>query len=65
MHYWSGIYDGDFGSVHYCRTCEDIMNLSEPDDEGWPEGFVREMLDKDQTPEQLLEVMKSEKLNHA
>lgn len=60
MRYWCGIYDGDFGSVYSCKACNEIMDRCEPDDDGYPEGFVAYMLEKDQTPEQLLEKMKKD-----
>lgn len=55
MRYWSGVSQGDFNSVYSCHTCEKIMDKMEQYDDGYPEGFVRDMLEKDQTPEQLLE----------
>lgn len=58
MRYWCGVYDGDFNSVYCCMTCDQIMERSEPDDDGYPEGFVCYMLEDNQTPEQLLDKMK-------
>ena len=55
MNYSAGIYEGDFSAGYSCMTCVDIMNRCEHESEGYSEGFVREMLEKDQTPEQLLE----------
>jgi len=52
MNYWAGIYEGDFNSVYYCNTCDKIMQKDEENE--YPEGFVYEMLDKNQTPEDLL-----------
>ena len=58
MQYWSGVFDGDFGAGYSCDTCNQFMKLGIGEDnyDGlFREGFVREMLRKDQTPEQLLE----------
>lgn len=54
MRYWVGIYEGDFGYIYCCKTCVALMKHYDDDGEGYPDGFVREMLDKGQTPEQLL-----------
>lgn len=61
LRYWVGIYDGDFGSVYNCVTCDEIMKRCNDDGEGYPQGFVQEMLEKGQTPEQLLKEWKSKK----
>lgn len=57
MRYWTGMTSDGFNSVYCCETCDKIMDKYPWDDDGdgYPEGFVREMLEKDQTPEQLLE----------
>ncbi len=57
MHYWSGICDGDFISGYNCLTCNEIMVIVQQqgyDEDGFPEGFVHESLDKGQTPEEYL-----------
>ena len=59
MNYWAGIYEGDFGSVYWCETCDKIMQLDEEFE--YPEGFVHEMLDKNQTPEDLLNSLQQNK----
>ena len=52
---WAVVYEGDFGHGHTCTTCQDIMDIQGSDDgEGFPEEFVREQLNKDQIPEDLL-----------
>jgi hypothetical protein len=61
MRKWVGTYEGDFGQVYYCATCEQIMHLCPCDPgEGWPEeftiGFYREGID---TPEKVLEMIKA------
>lgn len=53
MNYWAGLYEGDFCAVYSCMTCVEIMNMS--DETAFPEGYVYEILDKGQTPEQFLE----------
>ena len=58
MNAWAGKYQGDFNSGYSCMTCVEIMNSCE-DEDGYPEGFVNDMLEKGQTPEQLLEEWKS------
>lgn len=53
MNYWVGIYDGDFCASYSCMTCVNFMNMSNETE--FPEGFVADMLQNGQTPEQLLE----------
>lgn len=53
MHYYAGIYEGGFSSVYACSTCVEIMRMHTED--GYPEGYVSEMLNTRQTPEELLE----------
>lgn len=55
MNYWAGLYEGDFNSHYCCMTCVEILNMT--GDTEWGEGYVKEMIDKDQTPEQLLETL--------
>jgi len=55
MNYWAGVYEGDFGAVYACVTCQAIMRYQEPDDDGgYPEFFVSNQLKLGQTPEDLL-----------
>ena len=61
MVYWAGIYEGDFNSVHYCLTCQDIFSYDTEGD-GFMEGYTTEMLNRGETPEQLLERLKNEKV---
>ena len=61
MNYWAGIVDGDFCTCYSCLACVQVMNMREdPDEEGFPEGYVFEMLQTDETPEQLVERWKKE-----
>jgi len=53
MRYTVGTYDVIYGT-YSCTTCDKIMDLL-PDDDGYPEGYVYEMLELNQTPEILLE----------
>ena len=57
MRYWSGLHEGDFGAFYSCNTCEKIIDKL-PSEDGIPEGYVNEMLNKDQSPEQFLETLK-------
>jgi hypothetical protein len=52
MKYWVGIYEYDFCASYSCMTCVEIMNSTGECE--FPEGFVREMLDEGQSPEDLL-----------
>lgn len=55
MNYWVGTYEGDFNSLYTCMTCIEIMNMrQDPDEDGFPEGYVCEMLENNETPEELL-----------
>lgn len=56
MRYWVGVFEGEFTAVYACATCIEIMNLSR--DSEFPEGYVSDMLDTGQTPEQLLKKLK-------
>lgn len=59
MNYWTGIYENDFSAVYSCMACVEIMNMrQDPDEDGFPEGYVKEMLDHNETPEMLLEKYK-------
>ena len=57
MNYWVSIYEGDFCAVYCCLTCKEICNLVKEED-GYPEGYVGETLEKGQTPEQILATIK-------
>ena len=58
MNHWAGVYDGDFYSGYSCGTCELIIDVwGVYDDDGYPEGEVKENLEPNQTPEQLLETL--------
>lgn len=64
LNYCAYEYQGDFGAVYTCKTCQEIMKLQEPDEEGgYPEFFVSEQLCGGMTPEQLLERLKTETKN--
>ena len=60
---WAGIYLGDFNSGYTCLTCEEIIAISEKNNqlnEGVVEfGFVNEMTSKEITPEMVLETLKT------
>jgi hypothetical protein len=56
MNYWVGIFDGEFCSSYACETCQEIMSLDS--ESAFPEGYVNDMLDKDETPEKLLSAIK-------
>ena len=61
MNYQAGVHDGDFSTCYSCMTCVEIMNASEYyDDEGFGEGYVDELLNKGQTPEEYLNELKKE-----
>ena len=53
MHYWSGIYEGDFNSSYSCNTCHEIMEeFVKKGETEFEEGFVHECLEyPGQTPE--------------
>ncbi len=60
--YSSGTYYGDFYSLYTCLTCAQIMELIHKPGDEYREGFVNEMKDSsDQTPEQILELLKARK----
>lgn len=52
LYYWVGLTEGDFGTAYCCPTCHEIMKLDSENE--FPEGYVTEMLNKNETPEQLL-----------
>lgn len=58
LYYWSCVEDGRFGHGYTCDTCEEIMKLDDEHDNEYPKGFVADNLNKDQTPEQLLQEIK-------
>jgi len=52
---WSGVYEGEWNSGYTCLTCEEIhQKITEDFNDGIPEGFVNECLERDQTPEEYL-----------
>lgn len=54
IHYWVGKNEyNEFCDSYICCTCQQICNQSQ--EQEFPEGFVFEMLDTGQTPEQLLQ----------
>ncbi len=59
MKYWAGVYEMDFYSGYNCITCGKIIDAWERkyghDEDGYPEGAIKEALKPNQTPEQLLE----------
>lgn len=63
MQKWACIYEGDFCSSYTCETCNEIHSLV-PEwwiEDGIPDGFVNESLDKKQTPEEYLQQLKTTK----
>lgn len=53
---WAGLnIDGDFCYGYTCLTCQKIMDKQPSDEEGYPEGYVKELLQEDQSPECYLE----------
>jgi len=52
MSYWVGIFEFDFCASYSCMTCVEIMNST--NEVEFPEGFVYEMLNKGETPEDLI-----------
>ena len=57
MRYFVGIV-GEFSYGYSCLTCDEIMHMMDYDDDGFPYAFVADELEKGQTPEQLLEILK-------
>lgn len=56
MMYWVGKYEGDFCYSYSCMTCDEITKYGHEHE--FCEGYVYEMLDKNETPEMLLEKYK-------
>ncbi len=54
MNYWVGKYEGDFNTAYCCMACVEIMNRCQEED-GYQEGYTLELLNKGETPEQLIE----------
>lgn len=52
MRYWVGIHENDFHHSYCCTTCDEITKFSP--EYIYDEGYVTEMLEKGQTPEELL-----------
>lgn len=62
----SGIHEYQHYHIYTCDTCEEIKSkITDYDavDDGYPEGYVHEMLEKGETSEQLLEELKNAKKN--
>ena len=57
MRYWVGTVDGDFNSVYICTICEQIMSFD--DENEYPEGYVTEMLEQGESPEELLKRLRN------
>lgn len=56
MNYWAGTDGGSFSATYSCMTCVEIMNMrQDPDEDGFDEGFVLDMLEPGETPESFLE----------
>lgn len=53
MHYFVGKCEGDFCYSHTCEACQELINHSS--EREFPEGFIFEILGKDETPEMVLE----------
>lgn len=60
MNYYVGIYEGDFQTGYTCLACQEIMTISGEDE--FAEGYVSELLEKGESPEQFLEKWKSKKV---
>lgn len=60
LYYSAGIYEGEFCSCYICLTCDSIIKLVPTDEEGYPEGFVFEGLNKDETPEMYLQRLQND-----
>ncbi len=54
MNYWVGKYEGDFNSHYLCMSCIEITNRIQ-DEDGYDEGYTLELLNKGESPEQLIE----------
>lgn len=56
LRYWVGFNeDRDFCHSYCCITCTEILKYSP--EHSFPEDYVKEMLDKNQTPEDLLQYL--------
>lgn len=53
MYYQVSIIDGDFCTTYTCNVCKEIMSLSYEFE--YEHGYVDGMLDKDTSPEELLQ----------
>jgi hypothetical protein len=54
--YSVGVNYGDFWAIYNCKACDTLMQKADYYDywDGFPEGWVNELLGKGQTPEDLL-----------
>jgi hypothetical protein len=64
MIYNSGIYDGSFYKYHFCLACAEILSRDQRISHNWEWeiGYIKDNLEPNQTPEQYLEQLKSNKL---
>jgi hypothetical protein len=60
MHYWVGLFEGQFCDSYSCVTCDEIMAM---DRSTYPfeYGYVNEGKSGDETPEEFLEKLKLKK----
>jgi hypothetical protein len=59
MRYQVCTYEGDFCTTYACSTCMDIMESLQ--EYNWEDGYVDLQLEKNQTPEELLQCLKQHK----
>lgn len=57
MFYWVGTIGSDFNASYCCNTCSDIISYD--DETEYDYGYVDNMLSEGQTPEDLLNEIKS------
>jgi hypothetical protein len=55
MQYWTSIYEDEFCSGYTCDTCLKIIDMDDDTSDGIPDGYVNDMRNAGETPEQLLE----------
>lgn len=61
MFNWVGIWEGAMCSSYMCETCRKISDILPSEEDGYPEGWVKEMLVTGQSPEDLLTEITKEK----
>jgi hypothetical protein len=59
MRYQVCTYEGDFCTTYACSTCMEIMKILQED--VYEDGEVNNQLERNQTPEELLECLKQHK----